>query len=243
MLGLTAVEIGLSLVIVFAGAALQGAVGLGFALVSAPLLALIEPALAPQAILGTGGALSLLIAFRERQAIVATEIGWALAGYLPGALLAAALVARLPTGTLSLLFAALVLLGVALTALRLRLRVSARTLWPAGILSGFMGTISSIGGPPLALLYQHRRGAQLRSTLGLYFAGGSILSIAVLALGGHFDTLDLARNLLLLPGVLLGFALSGRFIAILDRGPLRPLILTVCALSALMVIARTLALF
>lgn len=239
MLGLTSPEIAAALAIVFVAAVLQGAAGLGFALVSSPLLALIDPALAPQAVLGTGSVLSLLVAARERHAVVPTEIGWALCGYFPGALLAAALITWLPTTALSYLFAGLVLLAVVLSTLRPRIIITTATLLPAGLLSGFMGTTSAISGPPMALLYQNRKGDNIRATLGLYFVGGGLLSIALLAFGGHFDTLAAARNILLLPAVLLGFALSGRFIALLDRHPIRPLILTVCAASALMVILRT----
>lgn len=238
MLGLSPPEIAAALAIVFVAAVLQGAAGLGFALVSSPLLALIDPTLAPQAVLGTGSVLSLLVAVRERHAVVPTEIGWALCGYLPGALLAAALIALLPTTALSYLFAGLVLLAVALSTLRPRITITTRMLLPAGLLSGFMGTTSAISGPPMALLYQNRRGDNIRATLGLYFVGGGLLSITFLALGGNFDALAAARNLLLLPAVLFGFALSTRFIALLDRNPIRPVILTVCAVSALMVIVR-----
>jgi uncharacterized membrane protein YfcA len=240
MLGLTLPQIALALAIVFVGAVVQGAAGLGYALVAAPLLALIDPALAPQAVLGTASLLSLLIAARERHAVAAGEIKWALTGYLPGALLASALLARLPARGLSILFAALVLLAVALSTLRPRLAIAAKTLLPAGLLSGFMGTTSSIGGPPIALLYQNSKGSHIRATLGLYFSCGGMLSIAVLALSGRFGLLAAEHNLLLLPGVLLGFALSGRFIPTLDRGPIRPVILAISAVSALAVLVRTL---
>ena len=43
-----------------------------------------------------------------------------------------------------------------------------------------MGSITSIGGPPMALVYQHRTGPELRATLALFFVFGSSLSILLL---------------------------------------------------------------
>ena len=47
----------------------------------------------------------------------------------------------------------------------------------AGALSGFMGTIVSIGGPPIALLYQNESGPSLRGTLSAFFVVGVALAI------------------------------------------------------------------
>lgn len=239
MVGLSPLEIGIALAIVFFAAVLQGAVGMGFALISAPLLALVEPTLAPQAVLGTGSVLSLLVALRERHAVVRGELSWALSGYLAGALVAGGLLALLPPAALSLLFAGFILLAVVLSFLRLRIRITPASLLPAGILAGLMGTITSTSGPPLALLYQNRQGDSIRATLGLFFVAGGLLSIAILALSGRFGLAAVAHNLMLLPAVIVGFTLSGRFIPLLDRGPIRPAILLICTASAVAVIART----
>ena len=51
-----------------------------------------------------------------------------------------------------------------------------------GVLAGVMGTIAAVGGPPLALLYQHAPGAQVRGTLSGLFFLGTIVSLAALPL-------------------------------------------------------------
>src|SRR3546814_15753694 len=56
----------------------------------------------------------------------------------------------------------------------------------AGVVSGVTGTAAGIGGPPLALLYQHRPGSTIRSTLAAAFLVGTALSLATLAVAGEF---------------------------------------------------------
>ena len=55
---------------------------------------------------------------------------------------------------MTLLFGGLILLGVCLSLSGLRLPPIRGVLVGAGALSGVMGTVASIGGPPMALLYQ-----------------------------------------------------------------------------------------
>jgi uncharacterized membrane protein YfcA len=59
----------LAFVITAIAATLQGSVGLGFAMVSVPLLTLIDPRLAPVPQLLVALPLSLAIAWRERRSI------------------------------------------------------------------------------------------------------------------------------------------------------------------------------
>src|SRR3546814_12225619 len=55
----------------------------------------------------------------------------------------------------------------------------------AGVVSGVTGTAAGIGGPPLALLYQHRPGSTIRSTLAAAFLVATALSLATLAVAGE----------------------------------------------------------
>ena len=59
------------------------------------------------------------------------------------------------------------------------------------------------------MLYQHASGATLRSTMGLYFLVGSVLSGSALALAGEIGGREVLRALALLPFLLVGFLLSG----------------------------------
>jgi uncharacterized protein len=108
----------------------------------------------------------------------------------------------------------------------------------AGIASGAGGTAASIGGPPIALLYQDEAGPRIRGTLSAYFVLGSVTSIVALAAAGQVPSESLASAALLTPFLLVGFSLSGPVRRVLDNGWTRRAVLAVAAASAVLLIGR-----
>ncbi|MCH7845622.1 MAG: sulfite exporter TauE/SafE family protein [Acidobacteria bacterium] len=74
----------LALVITLAAALIQGVVGVGFAMVSVPLLALIDPRLAPVPQLLIAIPMTMTMAWRERGYIELQRITWIIVGRFPG---------------------------------------------------------------------------------------------------------------------------------------------------------------
>jgi len=225
---------------VFVGAALQGAIGFGFAIIAAPVLFLVDPVLVPGPIIFSALVLTSLTAIRERDAIDYRGLGWGLAGRLPGTFAGAALVAAVTAEQLATPLGLLVLLAVAISASAARFEPGPRTMFGAGLLSGFMGTASSIGGPPMALVYQHGSGARLRATLGAFFVAGALMSLAALAGVGRFGSTEMWLGAALVPGIVLGFTLSNRLTGLVDRGYTRPAVLTVAVMAGFGVIIQQL---
>lgn len=226
--------------VVATGAALQGSVGFGLGLFSVPLLLLIAPQFVPGPLLASSLSLTLLLAHHERAGIEWRALGWALSGRVVGIAGAAFLLATVSASALGVWSAAFVLLAVLLTASGLHVAPAPRTLMVAGALSGLLGTAVSIGGPPMALLYQQEPGSRLRGTLSAFFLVGVGMSVAGLALAGRFGLGELWLAAHLVPGILVGFGVSRFTAQALDRGYTRPAILVVSALSSVMVLARTL---
>jgi uncharacterized membrane protein YfcA len=112
----------------------------------------------------------------------------------------------------------------------------------AGLVSGFMGTAASIGGPPIALVYQKETGPRVRGTLNGYFLVGTAMSLAALFAVGHFGPPEVAWALVLVPGAVLGFLCSAPAARWMDAKQRRVRIgvLCVCALSGVLVIVRQL---
>ena len=137
------------------------------------------------------------------------------------------------------LFAVLILLAVALSASGIHIRVTGWNLVAAGIISGVMGTISGIHGPPMALLYQREKGNIVRTTLAAFFV--MAYAIALIALGtiGLFGRKELLLGLALAPGVVAGYVAARFSTKLLDQGYwLRLAILTVAFLSAIALMFR-----
>ncbi|TQM45681.1 sulfite exporter TauE/SafE family protein [Pseudonocardia cypriaca] len=220
------------------GALVQGAVGFGLALVAAPFLAIIDPRLLPVPMLILATAHAMLALRREFRHADWTGVGWALLGRLPGIALGVLAVAVLPPRWFAVAVAIIVLTCVALSVVRWRPRPTVPALLVAGIVSGAGGTASSIGGPPVALLYQDAHGPRVRATLGAYFAAGSLLSIAGLLVGGQVDADALRAAALLAPFMIVGFLLSSPARRLLDRGWTRPAVLALAAGGALALLGQ-----
>jgi uncharacterized membrane protein YfcA len=224
--------------IVMLGAILQGSVGFGLGMLAAPLLVLIDPAFVPAPLLSAALALTLLVAQRERHAIDFTGVGWALGGRLPGTLLGAAVMALAPQRATTLLVGVVVFVGVGLIGSGLSLPRTPRVMFGAGTLSGFMGTTTSIGGPPIAALYHDAAGDKVRGTMSGIFVVGLVITLTALAFVGRFGRPEIVLGACLLPGAVAGYAVSSHIAPILDRGYTRTAVLAVSALAGLSVIVQ-----
>jgi uncharacterized membrane protein YfcA len=223
------------------GAAVQGAVGFGANLVAAPLLVLLEEGFVPGPVVVASAVLNVLLAWRSGRGDVDPTVHVAIGGQIVGSLAAGAVIAMLPADALSVVFAVLVLLAVAISLRGRRLSPTRPHLAGAGLASGFMGTISGIGGPPIALAYLRLSAAALRATLAFYFLAGNLIAIPTLILVGSLGTEDLDACAVLVPGAVLGFLASGWLARHADRGTVRPIVLGLSTAAAVAVIVRTLA--
>jgi uncharacterized membrane protein YfcA len=220
------------------GSALQAALGMGLALITVPLLVLVDPGFVPGPMLFAGVALSAAMAWRERVAIARRHLSLAVLGLVAGTAVGAAALALVAGPQLPHIFGAVILLAVLLSAAGLRVPASRLALLAGGTASGVMGTMAGVPGPPIALVLQHETPARLRATLGAFFAIGGVLSIVALVLVGVFGMNELARGLALLPGTALGFLLAPRLGRRLDRQRLRIAVLAISGVSALFLVVR-----
>lgn len=238
--GLTEVQLLLALLVIVAGAAVQGAVGIGIGLISVPFLSLIHPRLVPGPALCSSLALTLLMVLRERRAMDLFGVKWGIAGRVMGTALAMWALMGLQSRETTLLIGGLVLLGVGFSLSGWRIKRTSGALVGVGILSGIMGTLSSVGGPPMALVYQDAPGPQVRATLSGFFIVGTLISLGALAAAGRFGRVELGLSAALAPAVVIGFWLSRYATALLDRGYVRPGLLGLSAASALLVMVQAL---
>ncbi|MDG2334542.1 MAG: sulfite exporter TauE/SafE family protein [Myxococcota bacterium] len=228
----------LTLAVVVLGAALQGAAGFGMALIAAPPLMILAPELIPGPLIASGVVLTGAVALRDRGAIDFSGLRYSLIGRAFGTALAALFLAVSSAQAFDLAFGLFVLTGVGLSAAGIQLRLSPLSAGFAGLLSGLMGTISAIGGPPMALLYQHSGAERLRATLSGYFVLGVGFSLLGLAAVGRFGWTELKLSLLLSPAMALGFLLSLPLQSRLPERMIRPIILILSLVSGAWVIYR-----
>lgn len=232
--------VALLVLVVLVGATVQGMVGLGLNLVSAPVVTLVSPSLMPELPLVLAVLLPFFTLARERGDIDWPGLGWLLSARVPGVALGVLFLAMFSDRAVAISVAVMVLLAVALTLHSVEVPVRPSTLSTAGLLSGLAGTATSIGGPPAAILYQHRPPAQIRSTLAVLFTVGAGMSLVGIWLSGHLDTDVLPLVLVLTPSLVVGAWTGRRLQGVLPDRQVRYAVLAVCSASAIVLLVRSL---
>jgi uncharacterized membrane protein YfcA len=198
----------IALVVTAVAAFLQGTVGVGYAVVAVPTLALVNSDLAPVPQILTALPLALVMLWREHSSVDFKGVGWLVAGRVPGIFLGIGLLAVASQRTLDLTIGLTVLSGVAVLAFGFHIRRTAVTQFGAGVASGASGFVAAIGGPPTALLYSSAEAATIRSTLAGVFSVGISMSIVARFVSGNATIADIRIALGLLPAVLAGWWVS-----------------------------------
>lgn len=240
ILGVDGGVVALVAVTLVLGATIQGVVGLGLGLVSAPVVTMLDPSLMPQLMLVLAALLPLLTLIRSHDEIDWRGLGWVLSARVPGTVVGVGFLALFADRYIGIAVAVMVLLAVALTVRAVEVRVNPATLSVAGLISGAAGTATSIGGPPVAILYQHRSAAQIRSTLAVLFTVGAGMSLVGIWLGGHFELRLLLLALLLTPCLVVGAWAGDRLRGVFPDHRIRYAVLAVCTASALALLFRSL---
>jgi hypothetical protein len=230
----------LALFITLLAAVLQGTIGFGFAVLSVPLLTLLHPDLTPIPQILVALPLSAGAFWRERRDLDLSGVGFIVLGRVPGSLLGAWMLTWVVERSLDLIIAAVVLAIVIAVASGVSIPLTNRNRVLAGVASGFAGTASAIGGPPIALLYRSAGSGTLRASLGAIFTIGVLVSIASLAVTGPFARSDFIYTAMLTPPTLLGFWISNRLTMHVSQRRVGQAILLVSALAAVALLARAL---
>ena len=215
---------------------IQGTVGIGFALIVAPVMGLLRPDLLPVALLILMLPLNGYVGLRERDAIDWRGVGWVSLGRLPGTLAGLGILMVMSANGLNQLIGASTILAVlaGLFAPVFQPRRGACTA--VGVVTGVTETATGVGGPPLALLYQHRPGPVLRATIALCFLIGELVSLALLALAGQFQPHQWLWALALLPALAVGSIASRLVHHRLDARRMRLGVLSFALLSGIVLL-------
>ncbi|MET7357858.1 TSUP family transporter [Streptomyces sp. NPDC005562] len=227
-------------VAVFLGALVQGSLGVGLALVSAPVVQIAAPDLMPGSLLLVAAVLAALGAVREISHTDWYGVSWAMAGRIVGTVTASYVILVVSVPTLDLLSAGITLGVVSLLAFDpARLPRNRSTLIASGAVAGLTGTTSSIGGPFIALVYSQEPGPKVRGTLSVFYTAGTLLSLVSLTAVGRLSGDQLSFGAMLLPAVVAGFALSGPVRKRVDGGGrLRGAVLVLAVVAAAVLVVR-----
>lgn len=238
MTDVSLLQILLANLVVLAGACLQGVAGYGIGVLAAPLLFLISPLLVPAPLVMNAVLLTIMMLIRNRASLRFREVRYAIGGDVVGTALAGLTLLVMSSQGFQLVFGILIVAAVAVSVGGLRPALTPRSSIIAGAASGYMGTITAVGGPPIAMIYQNEKGPLVRANMSAFFLFASVASMVALFLSGYIGTRELRLAVSIVPGVILGFLLSRGLVQRIPVSALRPLILGIAASAGITAIVR-----
>lgn len=219
---------------------IQGAVGVGFALICAPVIGLIDPGLLPVSLLILMLPLNVYLAWRERPALDSNGTLWITVGRTVGAVGGVLIISRISAHDLNLFIGASTIAAAVATLCAPTFAPGRNALITAGAVTGITETATGIGGPALAMVFQHYRAPALRSTIALCFAIGEAVSLVMLSVTGQITSGRFVSALLLVPPVILGAFISQHVHQRLNSKALRISVMGFAIVSGAAILYQTL---
>ena len=157
---------------------------------------------------------------------------------IPGSLVGAWAIASLPPDGLSIFIGCAVLLAMTLSSLGWSPRPTTANTLIAGVASGILGTSTSIGGPPMALIMKRFDPNRTRGTLAGTFVVGTLISLIILALNGQITSTQMTAATAYFPLVVVGLIAANYLNRFIDRHLLNRIVIIVAISAALLLIAE-----
>ena len=192
----------------------------------------------PSCIILMGSFLALSNAMLSYEDIIKADLIYSYTGRVIGSILAMPLIfLTLGTDYYLIIFGVLLLIATYLSAKKWNIVATKKNITIAGTASGIMGTLTGIGGPPMAIVYQNSSAPKVVATLNMFFGIGALFSVLLFV---YFDLINLPevmKSIYLSPGLVIGTYIGRRGIVrkFVNRN-LKNLIIAVCFISALVII-------
>ena len=223
----------IAMLLISIGAFIQTATGFGMAVVASPLLLYLSPEFIPGPIIIVGLFLASINMHKYRLHVSWGGLKKSVIGLLPGTIAGALILYLVDLKQLSLLLGCTVLIAVTVSLLPVKLDVTPRRLMLAGFFSGFLGTSSGIGGPPMALLLQHQQANLIRANLAAFFLMNCILSLAIQIPIGYMSWSHLKLALPLIPAGYVGYWVAIRVVDRIPQKVVRNASLALCLIAGI----------
>ena len=230
-------ELIITVLVIFVGSYVQSSIGFGLAIIAAPLLYFIDPLYVPAPITICALTLSVANAVKLRKSISFAGLKFAILGRVPGTVAGGFLLLWIDQRSLALWLGVSVIAAVGLSLANIMLRPTAPAMFSAGFLSGFMGTSSSIGGPPMALVLQHEDNDFIRANLAAFFIISCLMSLAMLVMVDRFGWLHVQISMPLIPATLMGYLVAMKTLHLISHKRLRTVSLLLCGVAGCTAVA------
>lgn len=224
--------------VVLVGSFVQTSIGFGLAIVSAPLLFLLDKAYVPAPVITAALVNCLFTSWHFRAHLSLRGLTSAIIWRIPGSVAGVGLLLVISETILAVLIAVVIASGILINYLRIVIPFTQFNLGIAGFLSGLMGTSTSIGGPPMAVVMQGQQANVIRGNLAAFFMFSCVTSLVILVPPGYFGTRELVLAAPLIPASLVGSWLASRVSGRINDKAMRYGCLLLCSASVLVMLSQ-----
>ena len=236
-------EVLIAFVIVYIASSAQSLFGMGWGMIAAPFLALLDPSLIPSTIVFLGFFAALFPGIRYFKDIHWETFRPSISGRIFGSILAGWIAAYVvASGKIEIIVGIVLLMSTLISALTVkRIAQNSYNHFFAGTASGILGTIVGVGGAPMGIIYQNENPSIVRANNNLFFTIGSLVSFIVLISAGVIEDYHIIYGFLMLPPLFFA-SYTSKFLLTYTSKILKTYILSICSFSSLLLIARGLGL-
>lgn len=228
-------------VVLMFGSWVQTTLGFGLAVVAAPFLVWISPSWVPVVLTITALLLSIINTWNQRLDLHVSSMITPMITRIPGTVVGVWLLSIMSSDHLQIFVSVTVMLAVVVSLMKSKFEASALNLGIAGAVSGFTGSTTAIGGPPMAVVLQHGKPASVRANLSLYFTYSCIISLLGYYWVGMLSHEIIVLSLSFIPFMLFGFFIGKGHRKHISAERFRKSLLLVCFIAAVAALAGVLA--
>lgn len=229
--------------VLLVGCSIQTAIGFGMAVLAAPVVMLVAPEWVPYVLSTTALVTSGINSWYLKTHVSVSSMAPAVLARVPGTVIGIWLLLVMDLMWLQVVVSVAVLLAVIVSLFPLKFEATTNRLAWAGFASGFMGTTTSIGGPPMALVMQHGNPEKIRANLSLYFVFACLLSMSSYGLAGLINGEIGLVCLSFTPVAVAGFFFGKRIQSRIEAKTFRYLLLALCAVSSVIALTGVLVIW
>jgi uncharacterized membrane protein YfcA len=237
-LGLSTESLAIGAFVMFVASTVQCSLGMGGALIAAPILAFYFPTLLPAPLIINGAFMTFAVLLRERQQVLWPTMQVILPSALIGIATGGLLLSMFSTAAYTVFIGIAVISAALLIASGWNIAFNKRNSLIAGSLCGFMHATVSLPGPPIMLLFRNEPARVFRPTLAAYLLITSLLSLAMLYAVDRLGMLEFKLALAILPGTVLGYIVSFAFIGKIQDNPIKNVVLAFAFASGCVLLAH-----
>jgi uncharacterized membrane protein YfcA len=201
------------------------------AIVAAPFLFYLDHAYVPAPMIIASLANCLFSTWHFRAHLSLRGLTSAIIWRIPGSLAGVGLLLVISEKALAILIAVVIATGIFTTYFRLKIPFNQWNLGIAGFLSGVMGTSTSIGGPPMAIVMQGQVANAIRGNLAAFFIFSCVTSLVILLPTDYLGMRELTLAAPLIPASLVGSWLGNRVGGRISDDAMRWGCLVLCSVS------------